>query len=68
MKERIGNTIMSAKAITLFSERIEKQGYQKGQNDLVLAITLLRDGIADSEILKKGVSEETLVLAKTIKA
>jgi len=38
-----------------------------GQNDLVKAIQLLRDGKSDTEVLQSGIDEKTLALAKTIR-
>ena len=45
---------------------IEK-GIEKGQNLLVKAIQLLREGKNDEYILKEGIDEHTLELAKACK-
>lgn len=42
-------------------------GRSEGQNDLVKAIQLLRDGKSDTEVLQSGIDEKTLALAKTIR-
>ena len=42
-------------------------GRSEGQNDLVKAIQLLRDGKSDTEVLQTGIDEKTLALAKTIR-
>ena len=43
------------------------EGRSEGQNDLVKAIHLLREGKTDDEILAEGIDEKTLTLAKTIR-
>lgn len=42
-------------------------GRSEGQNDLVKAIQLLRDGKSDTEVLQSGIDEKTLALEKTIR-
>lgn len=46
-------------------EGLEK-GLEKGQDDLIAAIKMLREGISDTEILEKGISQKTLDRAKTV--
>ncbi len=45
----------------------EIKGIEKGQNLLVKAIQLLREGKNDEYILKVGIDEHTLELAKACK-
>ena len=43
------------------------QGKEDGQNDLIKAISMLRDGKSRDEIIKSGIDEHTIDLAQAVK-
>lgn len=44
-----------------------EQGVSQGQNKLITAITAIRKGLTDEEILASGIDQHTLDLAKTVR-
>lgn len=71
----MGEKDLTEKILCDVAERLEtrgrleglREGRLEGQNDLVKAIQLLRDGKSDTEVLQSGIDEKTLALAKTIR-
>lgn len=71
----MGEKDLTEKILCDVAERLEnkrrlegiQEGRNEGQNDLVKAIQLLRDGKSDTEVLQSGIDEKTLALAKTIR-
>ena len=71
----MGEKDLTEKILCDVAERLEnkgrlegiQEGRNEGQNDLVKAIQLLRDGKSDTEVLQSGTDEKTLALAKTIR-
>ena len=71
----MGEKDLTEKILRDVAERLEnkgplegiQEGRNEGQNDLVKAIQLLRDGKSDTEVLQSGIDEKTLALAKTIR-
>lgn len=71
----MGEKDLTEKILCDVAERLEnrgrleglREGRLEGQNDLVKAIQLLRDGKSDTEVLQSGIDEKTLALAKAIR-
>ena len=71
----MGEKDLTEKILCDVAERLEnkgrlegiQEGRNEGQNDLVKAMQLLRDGKSDTEGLQTGIDEKTLALAKTIR-